>query len=178
MRLDGRVVFAALAVLVLSAAGCRSARNGEGEPGYDRPFPLGQVSDSFWEAQETNAEASDFIFYDHEFTDDTASLAPAAKDKLMQVALRLEHVPFPIVVEQSPENRTPDLDQQRRRTVVQELARLGIADADGRVVVAPALARGITAIEGERAYYTTINNNYGYGGGAGRRFGGYGGAYR
>ncbi len=168
----------ALALLVVSAVGCRSARNGLGEPGYDRPFPLGQVSDSIWETQQTNAEASDLVFYDHEFVDDTAELAPAAKDKLMQVALRLEHVPFPVVVEQSPENRAPELDQQRRRTVVEQLARLGTADADARVVVAPALVRGITAIEGERAYYTTIYNNFGYGGGAGRRFGGTGGAYR
>ena len=178
MRLDPRIYTVAIALVVLSAVGCRSARNGAGEPGYDRPFPLGQVSDSIWETQQTNAEASDFIFYDHEFVDNTAELAPAAKDKLMQVALRLEHVPFPVVVEQSPERRTPQLDEDRRRAVVEQLARLGTADADARVVVAPALARGITAIEGERAYYTTIYNNFGFGGGAGRRFGGTGGVYR
>ena len=44
----------------------------------------------------------------------------------MQVALRLEHVPFPVIVEQSPENRTPELDRQRRRAVV-ELLRRGTA---------------------------------------------------
>src|SRR5204862_7308889 len=60
----------------------------------DRPFPLGQVSDSFWETQQTNAEAADFIFYDHEFRGNTAELSPGAKKHLMQVALRLEHVPF------------------------------------------------------------------------------------
>jgi hypothetical protein len=96
----------------------------------------------------------------------------------MQVALRLEHVPFPVVVEQSPENRAPELDGERRRAVVEQLARLGTADADARVVIAPALARGITAIEGERGYYSTIYNNFGYGGGAGRRFGGSGGFFR
>ncbi|MEZ6069041.1 MAG: hypothetical protein R3C10_01965 [Pirellulales bacterium] len=44
----------------------------------------------------------------------------------------------------------------------------------------PALVRGITAIEGERAYYSTLYTGYGgYGGGySGRRFGGYGGFYR
>ncbi|MEZ6071223.1 MAG: hypothetical protein R3C10_13350 [Pirellulales bacterium] len=177
----GRVWWMLGLLAVLWAGGCRSARReGADGPPYDRPFPLGQVSDSFWEAQQTNAEGSDFVFYDHEFTDDTAELAPAAKDKLMQVALRLEHVPFPVIVEQSPDNRTPELDQQRRRTVVEQLARLGVEGAEARVVVAPALVRGITAIEGERAYYSTLYTGYGgYGGGySGRRFGGYGGFYR
>ena len=41
-------------------------------PAYDRPFPLGQVTDAHWETQQTNAEASDFIFYDHEFVGNTA----------------------------------------------------------------------------------------------------------
>ena len=52
-----------------------------------------------WETQQTNAEAADFLFYDHEFRYDTkgrvdtAELTPGAKKHLMQVALRLEHVP-------------------------------------------------------------------------------------
>jgi hypothetical protein len=178
MRLDGRILLIALALAATWPTGCRWAREGTDGPGYDRPFPLGQVTDSIWETQQTNAEASDFVFYDHEFVNDTAELAPAAKHKLMQVALRLEHVPFPVVVEQSPENRAPELDGERRRAVVEQLARLGTADADARVVIAPALARGITAIEGERGYYSTIYNNFGYGGGAGRRFGGSGGFFR
>lgn len=178
MRLEGRGLFFALALAALWATGCRSGRDDVGQPGFDRPFALGQVTDSIWETQQTNAEAADFVFYDHEFTGDTAELAPAAKDKLMQVALRLEHVPFPVVVEQSPENRAPELDRARRRTVVAQLARLGTADADSRVVIAPALGRGITAIEGERAYYSTIYNSFGAGGGNGRRFGGSGGFFR
>jgi hypothetical protein len=151
-------------------------------PAMDRPFPVGQVTDSFWETQQTNAEAADFIFYDHEFRYDTlrhvetSELAPGAKRHLEQVALRLEHAPFPIVIEASQHQAAPALDQARRRTIVEQLNRLGIVNADERVVVAPAFAEGRTAIEAERTYYNILNSTFR--GGAGRRFGGTGGVYR
>lgn len=164
-----------LCTLLLAAAsvGCKS-----GGPPYDYPFPLGQVSDSIWETQQTNAEAADFIFFDHEFEGSTANLAPAAKRKLESVALRLEHVPFPITIEMSPNNARPQLDAQRRQAVIEQLARLGIPNAEKRVVIAKALTDGFTAIEGEQAYYQNIYNNFGNGGGMGRRFGGFGGFFR
>jgi hypothetical protein len=162
-------------------SGGRGRRSYRG-PGADRPFPIGQVSDSFWETQQTNAEAADFIFYDHEFRFDTkkhvdtAELAPGGKKHLEQVALRLEHVPFPVVIEESPHNGRPTLDQERRQTIVEQLARLGIPNAQERVVVANAFPEGYTGIESESSYYNILGNSFG--GGAGRRFGGYGGAYR
>src|SRR6187401_721813 len=88
-------------------AGGRGSYRG---PGADRPFPLGQVSDAHWETQQTNAEAADFVFYDHEFRmdtrtrTDTAELTPGGKKHLQQIALRLEHTPFPVVIEESPHN--------------------------------------------------------------------------
>jgi hypothetical protein len=150
-------------------------------PQVDRPFPIGQVTDSFWETQQTNAEAADFIFYDHEFRGNTAELAPGAKKHLEQVALRLEHVPFPVVIEESPHDARQDLDQARRRTIVEQLARIGVVNAEERVIVANAFPEGYTAQEAEAAYYGgVLNNGYGngFGGGVGRRFGGYGGVYR
>jgi hypothetical protein len=145
-------------------------------PPYDRPFPLGQVSDSHWETQQTNAEAMDFIFYDHEFVGSTEKLTPLGKKHLLQVALRLEHVPFPVVVEESPEGRNPELDQRRRAAVINELNKLGLQAIEQRVVVAPALTQGLSAVEGEAAYYQTLQG--GFTGGAGRRFGGTGGFFR
>ncbi|MCG8586747.1 MAG: hypothetical protein MI757_18750 [Pirellulales bacterium] len=178
-------------VSVSTLAGCHHFRknncdecgdNGRGRgrgagsgPAYDYPFPLGQVTDAHWETQQTNAEASDFVFYDHEFVGSTDKLAPGAKKHLMQVALRLEHVPFPVVIEQSQHNRTPELDQKRRKMIVEQLARLGVENVEKRVVVAGALAPGITSIEAERAYQEAINGDYG---GFGRRFGGFGGFFR
>ena len=162
--------WAGVAGLCLLASGCRTAG-----PPFDRPFPLGQVTDSFWETQQTNAEAADLIFYDHEFERDTANLTPGAKKKLMAVALRLEHVPFPVVIEETPHNGNPRRDAQRRQVVVEQLARLGLPDSDKRVVVAPAFVEGITAVEGERAYYSTLGDAGTFGG---RRFGGFGGFFR
>ncbi len=153
-----------------------TARAGQAGAAHDRPFPLGQNNDAFWETQQTNAEAADFIFYDHEFTGETANLAPGAKRHLEEVALRMPHVPFPIVIEQSMFNAKPELDQARRQTVVMQLARIGIVNAEERVVVANAFAEGFTAIEGERNYYGGFLG--GGGGGNGRRFGGSGGMYR
>ena len=68
------------------------------------------------------------------------------------------------------------LEQARRKTIVEQLNRLGITNADERVVVANACAEGFTGVEGERSYFNIIGG--GFGGGAGRRFGGTGGAYR
>jgi len=147
-------------------------------PGYDRPFPLGQVTDSHWESQQANAEASDFILYDHEFVGNTAKLNTGGKKHLLQMALRLEHVPFPVVVEQSPNNRNPRLDAERRRAVTATFSELGLQLVDSRVVVAPAFNEGITAEEGEANYYGTIGTGgFGTGGGVGRRFGGRGGVF-
>jgi hypothetical protein len=135
------------------------------------------VTDSFWETQQTNAEAADFIFYDHEFRGNTAELAPGAKKHLEQVALRLESVPFPVVIEQSPYNQQPQVDQARRRMVVEQLARLGVLNVEERVVVAEAFPEGLTAQEAEASYYNGVLSS-GFGGGVGRRFGGYGGVYQ
>jgi hypothetical protein len=152
-------------------------RQADNRPQVDRPFPVGQVTDSFWETQQTNAEAADFIFYDHEFRGNTAELAPGAKKHLEQVALRLEHVPFPVVIEQSPHNARPELDQARRRVIVEQLARIGVTNAQERVVVANAFPEGLTAQEAEAGYYQGVLTG-GFTGGVGRRFGGYGGVYR
>ncbi len=151
-------------------------RRNDAGPLADRPFPLGQVSDSHWETQQTNAEAADFIFYDHEFRGNTAELAPGAKKHLMQVALRLEHVPFPVVIEESLHNARPELDAARRQTIVEQLARLGASNVEERVIVANAFSEGYTGIEAEGAYYNVIGDSFG--GGFGRRFGGTGGVYR
>lgn len=145
-------------------------------PPYDRPFPLGQVTDAHWETQQTNAEAAKFVLYDHEFVGDTVKLTPKGQKHLLQIAIRLEHVPFPVVVEQSPDGRYPQLDVERRREVIGYLGQLGLENFENRVVIAPAFAEGLRAVEGEAAYYSTFGNQF-YGG-AGRRFGGYGGVFR
>jgi hypothetical protein len=170
-------------VVCLLALGCHPRSGVPKEqllgPGYDRPFPLGQVTDAHWETQQTNAEAADFIFYDHEFEGTSARLTPGGRKHLLQVALRLEHVPFPIVIEETPGERAGRLDLARRREVINQLAELGVQAAEPRVVVGPAFPEGLSAIEGESAYYSTLNGaGFGSGGGTGRRFSGRGGSFR
>lgn len=176
----GHGLLLAACCLCLLLAGCETLgpkrAKGPIGPPYDRPFPVGQVTDAHWETQQTNAEAAKFIFYDHEFDGPTARLTPAGKKHLLQVALRLEHVPFPIVVEESPNRRSPELDAARRKALLAALAELGVEGVDDRVVVAPAFPAGLTATEGEAAYYSTFTSDY-YGG-TGRAFSGRGGYYR
>lgn len=165
-----------LSVSLLS--GCLHHKAADPSPQHDRPFPLGQVTDAHWETMQTNAEAADFIFFDHEFVGDTAELAPGAKRHLEQVALRLEHTPFPVVIEQSPHDERPQLDGLRRQVIVEQLARLGVTEVEDRVVVSSAFVEGFTAVEGERGYQQVLSRQFGRGGGSGRRFGGTGGSYR
>lgn len=161
-------LLASCAILYLSTlvSGCAHPHKGAR---YDRPFPLGQVTDSFWETQQTNAEAADFVFYDHEFSGNTAELAPGTKQHLESIALRLEHVPFPVVIEQSPHDARPDLDQARRSVILENLVRMGVSHADDRVVIAPAFVEGFTATEGERAYYGIFGGRFGFGSRSGGR---------
>ena len=55
----------------------------------------------------TNAQASSFIFYDHEFIGDTTKLNVLGQKHLVQVAIRLRHVPFPVVIEETPNHKNP-----------------------------------------------------------------------
>jgi hypothetical protein len=156
MRITTLSILLAVALLT----GCQH-KKGKLGPMHDRPFPLGQSSDAFWETQETNAEAADFIFYDHEFVGDTSKLTPLAKKHLEQVAKRLEHVPFPIVIEECTGDPANQLDLARKQRIIEQLARLGIPNAEERVVVANAFPEGITAIESSSSYSSGILSNMG-----------------
>lgn len=167
-----------ICMLLATLTGCQHGYSGAQ---HDRPFPLGAVSDMFWETQQTNAEAADFIFYDHEFRGKTAELAPGTKRHLESVALRLEHVPFPVVIEQSEHDRYPRLDQKRHQVILEHLTRMGVHDAENRVIIAPTYVEGITATEAAQTYYS-LYQNAGLGGGQGsggfgRGFGGFGGGF-
>jgi len=170
-------------VCCLSLLGCESPRpclhhvsEAKVGPASDRPFPLGQVTDAHWDTQKTNAAASEFVFYDHEFVGDSAKLTPLGEKHLLQVALRIPHVPFPVVVEESVDNKNPKLDGERRMAIVTKLTRLGVCQIDRRVVISSAIAEGISAVEGEAAYYGTLTG--GEGSIAGRGAGGFNGVRR
>ena len=112
--------------VVWTASGCVHNNDARGAA-HDRPFPLGAVTDAHWETQQTNAEAADFIVYTHEFRGDTTQLGPAGRRHLEEMALRLHHVPFPVVVATVENDANPELDRQRREAIAHHLAAMGVA---------------------------------------------------
>ena len=152
--------------------------------GSGGPAPVGTLSNQIWRMQEHNAEASDFVIYEHEFMMDGTRLNYAGEDHVKQIAARIRggHG-FPVLIERSrhtvwksdtykfPVHLNPKLDMLRREVVVQALLRMGIENAEEAVVVSPALTDGFTSPEAERAYFRGINPNWGNGGYGGRGMG-------
>lgn len=153
------------------------------------PAPLGAISDAIWQKQEENAEASDFVIHEHEFIGNTVRLNRAGEEHLMSIASRAENVPFPIIVQTSSMSPPMDdedgaavngnvaLDVNRQELVVMALKRLGVTDAEDRVIVAPALTPGFEGFEAESAVQRGFTSRSGIGGGGfgGGGFGGGGG---
>ena len=181
--------------VLLAAVGCTAP-----SLHYQAPPPpeiLGTKVDQLMQTQMNNAEASKFVVYQHEFElnetkDDRFAeglrLNEAGEDHVRQIAESLRKgAPYPVVVERSlttpkagtkyeyPVHLNPELDMKRRDVVVRALTRMGIPDADTRVVVGPAFAQPLTGIEAERAYGIGISGGGmggGFGGGMGGGFGG------
>lgn len=171
-----------LAVIVLACAsgGCRRAWLLP-----PAPPPLGYTTDPIWQTQEANAEASDFVVYEHEFEERQGiRLNEDGEDHVKEIAARISKGQnFPVIVQRSrssidesteyhyPVHFNPELDLKRRELIVQSLVAMGIEDADQRVVVAPALTPGYQDFEAERAYgLLGRQNTFGFG-----LFGGWGG---
>ncbi len=165
------------------AVGCAPHRNFHTEP------PLGAISDDVWRTQEHNAEASDFVLYQHEFKLNEVRLNNAGEDHVKQIADRIANGDnFPVVIQRSdttvrpdteyklPVHPNPELDMQRRNLIATALTRLGVPDADERVVVAPAFAEGFQSQEAIRAYGRGFSQQGG-GGFGGGGFGGGGGGF-
>jgi hypothetical protein len=190
MRINAPITFlmsALLAVASLAAAGCGPGIELRRQPSA----PLGMISDSVWQLQEQNAEASDFVVYQHEFKLNGVRLNTAGEDHLKQISERLlAGQDFPVVIERSmtmaredttykyPVHPDPELDMKRREVVVRCLLALGVQDADARVVVAPAFATGFKGTEATRAYLRGLMSGGGFGGGMGGGMGGgFGGGF-
>jgi len=181
-----------ICVAALLVCGCKHNQYPYTPMSHEVPLPgspLGTLSDPIWKNQEANAEASDFVIYQHEFDYQTARLNLGGEDHVKEIALRLQSGQnLPVIVERSmtaerpnseykfPVHPDPELDRQRREVVVRALTAMGIYDAERRVVVAPALAHGLKATEAQRAYYRGMlwGGNYGNTGhwGSGSGFGG------
>ena len=171
-------------VLLLAGCECSSWRQY-----YQPPVaqPLGTLSDPIWQNQEANAERSDFVVHQHEFQKNAEWLNTGGEDHVKQIAARLlTGQEAQVIVERSttsarddtefqyPVHPDPELDMRRREIIVRSLTAMGIADADNRVVVAPAFAQGMTGNEAEAAYHSGLSGS-GYGSSGMGGFGGFGG---
>lgn len=148
------------------------------------PEPIGALSDPIWKKMESNAEASDFVVHEHEFIANTARLNAAGEDHVKQIAARVAATPFPVLIQPSTMgvregdkfgfavHNDPALDMNRRQVIVAALLSLGVADAEQKVIISPALTPGFTSAEAESAYGVGISGGGGFGGGGGMGGGG------
>lgn len=185
----------------LAAAGCQTPMLFYQSP--PAPEMLGTKVDQIMELQEHNSEAAKFVVYQHEFEDrrfedgeavKDLRLNEAGEDHVRKIAEQLRAgATYPVVVERSqtqtkqrtqfkyPLHFDSELDMKRREAVVRALTRMGIADADTRVVIAPAFSQSLLGMEAESAYQTGLWGNGmggGWGGGMGGGWGGMGGGWQ
>jgi len=175
----------ALLALVLLFSGCAE---------FNRSAPNGKKSRTIWNEQEKRADSAKLIIPAHEFAIRSTRLNSAGLDHIKQIAVVLQSgTEFPVVVERSmdnnnrgkhhyPVNPNPELDNERRDTIVSLLNQLGVANADQLVVVAPAFVDYASGIEAETAFLGSFggNRNSGsFGGGFGgfSGGGGFGGGF-
>ena len=143
-------------------------------------YPVGAVERAHFHQMQTNAEAADFILYQHDFVGETAELTPDGKDKILEIAARMRSAPFPVLVERMWNNADPELDGHRRELIARILTDMGNPDAGNRTFVSPAYGPGKQSLEAAPEYYQNTyvgnqNNQNGNGGGGGGGFGGFGG---
>ena len=133
----------ALALLATSAVGCQQTSYTTGTT--QSPQPLGAVIDPHIHAMVTNAQASDFIIYQHEFIGSTVQLTSEGQNHLKQIARRLCETPFPVLIEpvtfrpfenhMYEEKEFTDMNRERRELLELDRARRETADADRRAEI-------------------------------------------
>ncbi|MEX2287835.1 MAG: hypothetical protein WD648_12150 [Planctomycetaceae bacterium] len=97
------------------------------------------------ETAEIKAEHAGAILYDDDFVPGSAELIETAQNRLNEIARRMPGSTFPVIVEQSADERGAALDEARRLAVVGQLKAAGAPDAEQRTIVARLRGRGFQA---------------------------------
>jgi hypothetical protein len=122
------------------------------------PAPFGAHVRSFITAQTAKADGADFTIFLDEWYLGGAKLGPFGQRHLLALAPVLGQVPTPVLIQCGLD---PELDQQRRMYVVEQLSIKGIADADQRVVLGFPEAEGLDGEFSERIYLSMIYRSTG-----------------
>ena len=143
------------------------------------PEPNGSFVHKFQDVQVTKAQASNFAIFLDEWYKGGTVLGPYGAYHLNRIAARLAEVPYPVVIQPSPDAA---LNETRREQIVAALAKCGVAEADHRVIIAFPEAEGLYGEEAPRLYCEMLrphNGTYGaygaFGGYGASGYGGYGG---
>lgn len=130
------------------------------------------------EMQEFLAEADDLTIYESEWLLGGSTLGPFGMFHLGQMLPKLDHLPFPVVIEYSPDDH---LNVQRRRAIISYLVTNHVppAEAERRVIVAYPLTEGLFGDEAAIAFDRGFRFGAPYGTAAGPYTGphNYGGAF-
>src|SRR5262249_53959027 len=97
------------------------------------PAPNGSVVRQWNAAMATRANSDDFVVYKHEWYMGGSQLGPYGLYHLQQMASRLPHQPYLVVLQPEPPEQ---LTEARRILLVQLLTASGVSDAARRVIVA------------------------------------------
>ena len=157
---------AVVILVALATTGCQQWRQFYEKPGAQ---PLGTYIDPVWQAQERNAEMSNFVVHVHEFREfDGELLNHAGEEHLMSIAARLKKgqdayviversktTPRADTVHKFPVHTNTALDLRRREMVVRLLGAMGVSDADERTIVGPRLRYGMSAVEAQQTLRTS-----------------------
>ncbi len=133
-----------------------------GLPEEFNEWPLGQALYGLNRTAVANGAAARMIFNHADFVGDTAELNYRGRDKLAAVTAQLPASFAPVLIERTP--RTPGVDEVRRLAVLGKLAAGPFPVPAERVVVGPAIARGLGPQEALILYNNRLSLIAGAGG--------------
>jgi hypothetical protein len=116
-----------------------------GIPEEFNEWPLGQALYGLNRTAVANGAAARMVFHQNDFVGDTAELNYRGRDKLSAAAARLPACFAPVLIERTP--RTPGVDEARRLAILGSLAEGPFPVPPERVIIGPAIARGLGAQE-------------------------------
>lgn len=116
------------------------------------PKPFGFCVATVLDTQVTNAAIDQQVLYNYDFkhpdTRRVGELSERGRAQLMKIAKSMEQTGYPVVIQSTS---TPEFDAQRRETVLQHLAELGMPAEPESVAVSSTPTVGIGG-KGERAF--------------------------